>query len=92
MNVLPKMDFVLRTIDLEKIHPRRDLMSVKEFQVSLQERANEREEALGRGVSIEPMLINRNGYELMDGYTRYTVLKKYLQKEVYAYIGSVIHV
>jgi hypothetical protein len=25
---------------------------------------------------------------LMDGYTRYTVLKRYEQKEVYAYIGS----
>lgn len=91
MNVLPKMDFVLKAIDLEKIRPRRDLMSVKEFQVSLQERANEREEAIWRGVSIEPLLINRNGYELMDGYTRYKILKKYLQKEVYAYIGSVSH-
>jgi hypothetical protein len=51
-----------------------------------------------RGVSIEPLLIhrtaslvNRNGFELMDAYTRYTVLKRYSQKDIYAYAGSVGH-
>ena len=42
-----------------------------------------------RGVSIEPLLVNRNGFELMDGYTRYTVLKRYEQEEVYAYLGEI---
>jgi hypothetical protein len=53
----------------------------------LQERADEREESVLRGISIEPLLINRNGFQLMDGYTRYTVLKRYAQKEVYAFVG-----
>ena len=88
MNLLPKMEFALKVIELNDIHPRADLMSVKDFQVSLKERADEREEAMLRGVSLEPLLVNRNGLELMDGYTRYTVLKRYQQKEVYVYIGS----
>jgi hypothetical protein len=64
-------------------------MSVEDFQESLKERADEREEAMRRGVSIEPLLVNQNGFELMDGYTRYTVLKRYEQKEVYAYVGVI---
>ena len=88
MDLLPQMEFTLGIIELDGIHPRSDLMGVEDFQVSLNERADEREEAMLRGVSIEPLLVNRHGFELMDGYTRYTVLKRYQQKEVYAYIGS----
>jgi hypothetical protein len=88
MNTLPKMEFALQTIRLDEIHPNADLMSVEDFQKSLKERADEREESMLRGISIEPLLINQNGFELMDGYTRYTVLKKYKQNEVYAYVGT----
>jgi hypothetical protein len=90
MNLLSKMEFVLEAIRIDDIHPRADLMSLEDFQVSLKERADEREEGMLRGVSIEPLLVNRNGFELMDGYTRYTVLKRYQQKEAYAYIGSLL--
>lgn len=89
MTTLPTMEFVLDIIQLNDIRPNADLMSVEEFQTSLKERADEREESILRGISIEPLLINRNGFELMDGYTRYTVLKRYSQKEVYAYVGHV---
>lgn len=89
MSALPKMEFALEIIELDDFQPRADLMSVEDFQISLKERADEREEAMLRGVSIEPLLVNRIGLELMDGYTRYTVLKRYQQKEVYAYIGTV---
>ena len=89
MHTLPKMEFALEILKLEGIHPRADLMSVEVFQTSLKERADEREEGMLRGVSIEPLLVNRDGLELMDGYTRYTVLKRHGQTEVYAYVGSV---
>jgi hypothetical protein len=89
MNTLPDMEFALEIIELDSIHPRPDLMSVEDFQISLKERADEREESILRGISIEPLLINRNGFELMDGYTRYVVLNRYRQTEVYAYVGSV---
>ncbi len=88
MNVLPKMEFTLEIIEFKDIRPRADLMSVEEFRIDLKERAQEREEAVLRGVSVEPLLLNRRGFELMDGYTRYTVLKKYGQKQVYAYVGT----
>ena len=89
MNILPTMEFTLEVIDLDSINPHPDLMSTPEFILSLQERADEREESVLRGVSIEPLLINRDGFQLMDGYTRYTVLKRQKQKEVYAYAGSI---
>jgi hypothetical protein len=89
MTTLPKMEFRLEIIRLDGICPNVDLMSVDEFQTSLKERADEREESILRGISIEPLLVNRNGFELMDGYTRYTVLKRYDQKQVYAYMGHI---
>lgn len=89
MEALPQMEFSLKIIQLEDICLHPDLMRVEEFQASLQERADEREEAMLRGVSIEPLLIDRDHFELMDGYTRYTVLKRYKQREVYAYVGHV---
>ena len=89
MNVLPKMDFTLEVIRLTDINPNKDLMSVKDFRRSLNERADEREESILRGVSIEPLPVNRNGFELMDGYTRYTVLKRHHPGEVYTYTGTV---
>jgi hypothetical protein len=88
MNLLPKMKFALEIIKLDDIVPRAELMSVEEFQTSLKERADEREESVLRGISIEPLLVNHRGFELMDGYTRYTVLKRYRQRGVYAYVGS----
>jgi len=88
MEALPKMEFALEIIELEDIHPQADLISVEDFRIDLKERADEREEGMLRGVSIEPLLINQNDMELMDGYTRYMVLKRHQQKEVYAYVGS----
>ena len=88
MRILPGMKFSLETIDPGEIHPHPDLISVEDFLTSLQERADEREESILRGISIEPLLVNREGYQLMDGYTRYTILKKYNQNLVYAYVGT----
>jgi hypothetical protein len=92
MEALPTMEFTLEVIPLETICPNADLMSVEKFQTSLKERADEREESILRGISIEPLLVNRNGFELMDGYTRYTVLKRYKQQKVYVYLGTAGHV
>ena len=87
MQVFPQMEFTLEILPIKEIHPHPDLWSVKEFQVGLQERADEREWSILRGVSIEPLVVNKAGYQLMDGYTRYVLLKRYNQKDVYAYIG-----
>src|ERR1700752_582802 len=61
MNVFPRMEFALEVIQLDDIRPNADLFSVEEFQRGLKERADEREESMLRGVSIEALLVNRNG-------------------------------
>ena len=89
MAVFPKMEFPLEVVPLQDIHPNADVFSVEEFQKGLKERADDREESMLRGVSIEALLVNGTNLELMDGYTRYTVLKRHDQKEAYAYLGTI---
>ena len=89
MQVFPGMEFSLEIVQLEDIHPHPDLWSVEQFQSELKERADDREWSVLRGVSIEPLVVNRQGFQLMDGYTRYVVLKRYEQDEVFAYLGRV---
>ena len=90
--LLPQMSFSLEVLKLTSINPRADLMNYRtetySFAKELQARAEERQESMLRGVSIEPIVVNQSGLELMDGYTRYTVLEKYQQTEVYAYVGK----
>ena len=91
--LLPQMEFSLEILGLGEINLRQDVMSYRndtyDFMTSLRERANERKESLLRGVSIEPLVVNGDGMELMDGYTRYIVLKEYQQENVYAYVGRI---
>jgi len=91
--LLPKMEFTLEILELGDIHLRQDLMDYKtdtyDFISSLRKRANEREESFLRGVSTEPLVINRDDMELMDGYTRYIVLQDHHQERAYAYLGQV---
>ena len=93
LDLLPRMHFKLEALRLADIHLRDDLMTHKTptyaFMVELDSRVKEREESLLRGVSIEPLVVNRAGLELMDGYTRYIVLKRHNQDEVFAYVGSI---
>ncbi len=93
LDLLPKMEFSLQVLEIENIKPRPDLMGHKtityDFMAELMERAAEREESLLRGVSTEPLVVNLDGLELMDGYTRYIVLQRHSQKQVYAYVGTI---
>ncbi len=92
-HLLPMMTFSLEILPLADIRPRSDLMTYRtetyDFMAELEARANEREVSLLRGVSTEPLIVNRSGLELMDGYTRYVLLKRHKQEEVYAYVGTV---
>ncbi|KKN30911.1 hypothetical protein LCGC14_0829350 [marine sediment metagenome] len=91
LKLLPEMNYMLMTLDLEKINLREDLMKYKtdnyNFLEELNLRADEMEESVLQGSSIGPLIIKNNGFELMDGYTRYMILKKHQQKKVYAYVG-----
>jgi hypothetical protein len=70
---------------------RKELMDFKRgtfrFIEELRKRAGEREESLLRGISLEPLVVNGDNMELMDGYTRYMVLRKHKQERVYAYVS-----
>src|SRR6185436_8090947 len=67
MTALPAMKFSLVVIDPGEVHPHPDLMSTDGFIASLQERANQREDSMLRGVSVEPLLVSHEGFQLMDG-------------------------
>ena len=92
MQSLPVMTFKVEIVEFEKIIPRKDLMEYQtgsyNFIEELNRRASEREESMLRGISIEPLLVRGDNMELMDGYTRYMVLRKHQQGEVYAYVGA----
>ncbi|MHC4715278.1 MAG: ParB N-terminal domain-containing protein [Planctomycetota bacterium] len=94
LEILPRMDFTLELLPLRQIRPRRDLVDYSipgySFAAELESRADELEESMLRGVSIEPLVVNREGLELMDGHTRYAVLARHSQKEAYAYVGAVV--
>jgi hypothetical protein len=87
MQALPQMTFALKVIRMDELRPNADLMRVSGFRRSLEERAGEREQSMLRGVSIEPLLVDGSSFELMDGYTRYIVLKRHGQDTTYAYVG-----
>lgn len=89
----PGLSFSLQLIPLSVIQSRANLMAFEtehySFRRSLERRADEREQALLRGVSTEPLWVRRQGWELMDGYTRFTVFTRHQQQLVYAYVGEV---
>ena len=93
LDLLSRMEFALKIVRLEEICLRQELMNYRsdtyDFIASLRERADERKESFLRGVSLEPLVVNGDNMELMDGYTRYIVLKEYRQKYIYAYVGRV---
>ena len=88
---LKLMKFQLEIVRIGNIIPRAELMSYEKdgysFTKELNERADEREESMMKGVSLEPLIIKKEGFELMDGYTRYLALKRLNEKQVYAYVG-----
>jgi len=92
MELLFQLNFQLVTIDIGTIILRSDLMEYKNesynFVEELERRAEEMEESILRGSSIEPLLVNGENMELMDGYTRYNVLKKHNEKLIYVYLGE----
>lgn len=92
LDLLSRMVFGLEELSLDQIQLRLDLMNYKteadDFVASLTARAHEREESFLHGVSMEPLLVRHPGLELMDGYTRYMVLKKHGQRKVLAYVGT----
>jgi len=90
--MLPRLGFRLAQLDLVSVHPRPDVMArgsgENSFVSELRVRAAERQESLLRGVSVEPLVVLERNGELMDGYTRYWVMREQGEPRVYAYLAS----
>ena len=91
--LLPDMEFALEILRMDGIRLRSDLLHHKtetyDSMPGLRARTEERQESLPHSVSAGPLLVNRAGLALMDAYTRYMVMRKLHQHEVYAYVGTV---
>ena len=87
------MKFKLLVVDLDEINLRQDLMNYTSnsynFLGKLNLRVEEIEESILQGSSIGPLVINKENVELMDGYTRYMILKKHEQQKTFAYLGLI---
>ena len=92
LNLISLMEFRLVKIPINGIKQRQDLMEYRSesynFTEHLLERVKEMEESILQGSSISPLVVNGENMELMDGYTRYTVLKNHEMRFVYVYLGK----
>lgn len=90
--LLPSLGFRLAELDLAAVHPRPDLMAhgtgTASFASALRVRVAERRKSLLRGVSLEPLVVREGTGELMDGYTRYWLLREQGETRIYAYLAS----
>jgi len=90
--VLPRLIFRLAQLDLAAVHPRPDLMArgtgTNSFASELRVRAAERQKSLLRGVSVEPLVVLERNGELLDGYTRYWLMREQGESRIYAYLAS----
>jgi len=60
------------------------------FQESLAKRSQELKETVERfAVVIWPLVVKEEGFMLVDGYCRYTMLKALKVSRTHAYVGSV---
>jgi len=91
LELLSQMDFQLMKINLNEIILRMNLMNYHNvsynFAEELEQRVMEMEESVLQGSSISPLLVNGRTMELMDGHTRYMILKKHSQVRCFAYVG-----
>lgn len=91
LSLLPRLTFRLSELPLAAVRPRPDLMSHEvgeySFLSDLRVRAAEREESVLRGVSLEPLVVLEGTGELVDGYTRYWLLRQHGEPEVYTYLA-----
>lgn len=91
LDLLPELKFKLSIVNIDDINLREDLLNYNSnnynFLETLDNRGEEMEQSILQGSSIGPLIIRNEGFELMDGHTRYMILKKHQQDKTYAYVG-----
>jgi hypothetical protein len=96
LKTLSKRQWKLRTVNMGQIKLDPQIMNYSDaeggyvFQESLAKRSQELKEAVERfSVVIWPSVVKKEGFMLVDGYCRYSVLKALNVSRTYAYVGSV---
>ena len=95
LKTLSKRQWRLRTVDIRRINLDPETMNCRDaetgyfFQESLAKRSQELKETVDRfAVVIWPLVVKGEGFMLVDGYCRYSVLKALNVSRTYAYVGS----
>ena len=95
LKTLSKRRWSLRTVDIGRINLDPQIMDYRDaeggyvFQESLAKRSQELKETVERfAVVIWPLVVKEEGFMLVDGYCRYSVLKALNVSRTYAYVGS----
>lgn len=91
LNAVEENKFELRKVSLADIKPLQELMNWKtnsyNFIVELESRLAEAQETLECERAIAPIVVLKEGMELVDGYMRYHFLLRSGESETYAYIS-----
>jgi hypothetical protein len=92
---LSKYRWRLEIVDTEQVRPDTAIMGyVNEktgynFAESLTKRGETLQTTIEKGGSVVwPLILRKAGYLLLDGYCRFTVLRKMMVPKVYAYVGE----
>jgi hypothetical protein len=96
LKTLSKRRWSLKTTDVDRIKLSPQVMNYKDvergyvFQESLAKRSQELIETVERFAAvIWPLVVKEEGFMLVDGYCRYTMLKALKASRTYAYVGSI---
>ena len=96
LETLSKRRWSLRTIEIDRIKLNLGIMNYKDvergyvFQESLAKRSQELIETVERFAAvIWPLVVKEEGFMLVDGYCRYTMLGALKASRTYAYVGSI---
>lgn len=95
LKTLSKRRWTLETVEMDRIKLNPRIMNFIDvdrgyvFQESLAKRSQELREAVEKyALVIWPVIIRKEGFMLVDGYCRYSTLKKINVSRVYAYVGD----
>ncbi len=93
LTTLSRRRWHLQMMDISKVRLNPEIMNFVDpekgyiFSKSLEKRSLELRQAIElEGVVLPPIIVRKEGFQLVDGYCRYTALKAMNVSKIYAYI------
>ncbi len=94
LTTLSRRRWHLQMMDIFKVRLNPEIMNFVDpekgyiFSKSLEKRSLELRQAIELGgVVLPPIIVRKEGFQLVDGYCRYTALKAMKVSKIYAYVG-----